>query len=67
MCNVYMKLEWLLNRPRNYWTWKCVPKLKPKALKLDKLGSNLDPNNFQKMSKLRLKVLSTRKTPQQCF
>jgi hypothetical protein len=44
-----------------------VPKLKPKALKLEELGSNLDPNNLQKMSTLRLKVLSTRKTSQQWF
>jgi hypothetical protein len=41
-----------------------VPKLKPKALKLEELGSNLDSNNIQKMSKLTLEVLSTRRTTQ---
>jgi hypothetical protein len=64
MCYVYMKLEWLFNSPRNFLTWKNVPKLKPKALKLEELGSNLDSNNIQKMSKLTLEVLSTRRTTQ---
>jgi hypothetical protein len=41
-----------------------VPKFKPKALKLEELGSNLDPTNFQK-GKTRIRpVFSNRRNVQ---